>query len=143
MADRRKHGAPPDSTFHRVLQNRKFLKIEGGSDFLLPARICTGSNKRAKKYNRGKRPWSVGWLYRCAAVVLLAVQRSPFDAAKYSTYFISALHTCALGMAFFFTVPLASEVVLNGGRAGASGPRPSGALVRSTIHTRVVPLNID
>ena len=102
MADRRKHGAPPDSTFHRVLQNRKFLKIEGGSDFLLPARICTGSNKRAKKYNRGKRPWSVGWLYRCAAVVLLAVQRSPFDAAKYSTYFISALHTCALGMAFFF-----------------------------------------
>ena len=49
-------------------------------------------------------------------------QRSPFDAAKYSTYFISALHTCALGMAFFFfTVPLASEVVLNGGRAGASG----------------------
>ena len=31
-----------------------------------------------------------------------AVQRSPLDAAKYSTYFISALHTCAPGMAFFF-----------------------------------------
>ena len=30
---------------------------------------------------------------------------------------------------FFFTVPLASEVVLYGGRAGASGPRPSGVLV--------------
>ena len=43
----------------------------------------------------------MGWLYRCPAV-LLAVQRSPFHAAKYSTYFISALCTCALGMAFFF-----------------------------------------
>ena len=29
------------------------------------------------------------------------VQRSPFDAAKYSTYFISALHTCALWYGFF------------------------------------------
>ena len=63
----------------------------------------------------------------CTAVLLLycLLYRDPPS----MPYFISALHTCALGMAFFFTVPLASEVVFNGGRAGASGPRPSGALV--------------
>ena len=38
----------------------------------------------------------------CTAVLLYCCTEIPFDAAKYSTYFISALHTCALGMAFFF-----------------------------------------
>ena len=68
----------------------------------------------------------------CTAVLLLycLLYRDPRSMPP-NTVRTSSQHSTPAHLVwlFFFTVPLASEVVLNGGRAGASGPRPSGALV--------------
>ena len=67
----------------------------------------------------------------CTAVLLYCLldrdpRSMPPNTVRTSSQHSTPAHLVWL---FFFTVPLASEVVLNGGRAGASGPRPSGALV--------------
>ena len=67
----------------------------------------------------------------CTAVLLYCLlyrdpRSMPPNTVRTSSQLSTPAHLVCL---FFFTVPLASEVVLNGGRAGASGPRPSGALV--------------
>ena len=82
-----------------------------------------------------ERPWSVGWLYRCPAVLLY---RDPCSMPPNTVRTLSQHSTPAhLVWHFFFAVPLASKVVLNGGRAGASGPRPSGALVEVCVITSI------
>ena len=66
------------------------LKIEG-SDFLLPARFCTGSNKWAKKNIAARdRGQSVGWLYCCAAVLLYRSESVSYIISREGT---SRVHT--------------------------------------------------
>ena len=67
----------------------------------------------------------------CTAVLLYCLLYRDPRSMPPNTVRTSSQHSTPayLVWLFFFTVPLASEVVLNGGRAGASGPRPSGALV--------------
>ena len=78
----------------------------------------------------------MGWLYRCAAELPYREPRSmPPNTVRTSSQHSTPAHLIWL---FFFTVPLAAEVVLNGGRARASGPRPSGALVWYTVVCRMV-----
>ena len=88
----------------------------------VPAQINGQKNTIAA---RGRGLW-VG----CTAVLLYSCTEIPVRCRQIQyVLHLSTPHLRTLVWLFLFTVPLASEVVLNGGRAGASGPRPSGALV--------------